>query len=287
MSRGTAARRRREHRSNEARCTASPGVAIVSELYDDDWDDQDEGRDDENARLRDELSEMEGWYRLLQAEHATVEGRLGQSARRLTELQAEANRLALENHELQTILSRTPADPLVDPGAAEGQRPRHGQVMLKEKGEYTAMRRIFELIRSVRQHKWATAAFVTLAALLARDPAVQSAVGSGWDRVKQAVGARSREGGSQADSGFLRYAAMVHSREQLDRERREYNEREAQLKGDALLEAQDRLRSARNRDRQARLAFLPELARQCEEARIPLPREAAEALASLKTEVAE
>jgi hypothetical protein len=286
MSRGTAARRRRDHRSNEARCAAL-GVALSSGPDDGDWDDEDECLDARNARLRDELSEMEGWYRLLQAEHATVEGRLGQSTRRVTELQAEANRLAAENHELQAILSRTAAGPNEEPGTREGQIPRPGQGTLEEKGEYTKMRRIFDLIGSARQHKWATAAFLTLAALLARDPAVQSAVGSGWDRVKQALGAKTPEGGSQADSGFLRYAVMVHTREQLERERREYNANEARLKGDALLEAQDRLRSARNRDRQARLAFLPELARQCEQAGTPLPREAADALAALKSEIAE
>ena len=59
------------------------------------------------------------------------------------------------------------------------------------------------------------------------------------------------------------------------------------LKGDALLEAQDRLRATKARYRQARLAFLPELVRQCEEARLPVPKEASEAFASLEQETRE
>ena len=80
---------------------------------------------------------------------------------------------------------------------------------------------------------------------------------------------------------------MIQSREQLERARREYNESESRLKGDALLEAQDRLRTAKARDRQAKLAFLPELVRQCDQARLPVPREAAETLAALHTETAD
>ena len=68
---------------------------------------------------------------------------------------------------------------------------------------------------------------------------------------------------------------------EADRARQYYNEHEAALAGDALLEAQDRLRAAKARDRQARLAFLPELARQCRLADVPLPEEAAGALATL------
>ena len=66
---------------------------------------------------------------------------------------------------------------------------------------------------------------------------------------------------------------------------RDYNERESTLKGDALLEAQDRLRAAKSRYRQARLAFWPELAEQCRQAGVPVPREAAEALVVVKNDV--
>ena len=47
----------------------------------------------------------------------------------------------------------------------------------------------------------------------------------------------------------------------------------------------DRLRTAKRRYREARLAFWPELAEQCKEAGVPLPREAAEALVVMKNEV--
>ena len=149
------------------------------------------------------------------------------------------------------------------------------------------MRRISDFIRSARRHKWATAAVVTIATLLARDPTVQGAIGSALSRARQVVRGDASEDRTPADSGFLRYAAMIHGREQAERARREYNENEARLKGDALLEAQDRLRTAKARDRQARLAFLPELARQCELARVPLPREAADALAELNNVTAD
>ncbi len=77
---------------------------------------------------------------------------------------------------------------------------------------------------------------------------------------------------------------MIQARDEAEKARLEYNERESTLKGDALLEAQDRLRSAKARYRQARLAFLPELARQCEQVKLPVPKEATEALALLKQE---
>jgi predicted negative regulator of RcsB-dependent stress response len=77
---------------------------------------------------------------------------------------------------------------------------------------------------------------------------------------------------------------MISSLERLERARAEYNKGEETLKGDALLEAQDRLRAAKARYREARHAFLPELARQCEQARVSLPREAAQALAALNDE---
>ena len=145
------------------------------------------------------------------------------------------------------------------------------------------MGRIVNFVQAVGRHKWATAAVVALATLLARDPAVRGVIGSAAERARQAV--RGVE--DPAESGFLRYAAMLNSREQAERARREYNANEGTLKGDALLEAQDRLRAAKARDRQARLAFLPELARRCRQAGVPLPREAAEALAALNAESAE
>jgi hypothetical protein len=80
---------------------------------------------------------------------------------------------------------------------------------------------------------------------------------------------------------------MINARDQLERVRKAYNEGEGTLKGDALLAAQDRLRAAKTRYREARLAFLPELAKRCELARIAVPAESAQALASLTSETSE
>jgi hypothetical protein len=276
MSRGTAARRKRDGHAWHAE---SCSVAVASER--DDWEGLGERLGAENARLKDELSEAEGWYRLLQVDHATLQARMSQSSRRITELQAEANRLATENQGLQALVSRTFPDAFSPAGEQTGQGQR------KREGEDSAMTRIFDWLRSVQRHKWATAAVVTIATLLARDSTVHDILGSAVSRVRQGVGGDGVKDRTEAETGFLRYATMIHSREQLERERRDYNAKEATLKGDALLDAQDRLRAAKTRDLQARRAFLPELARQCEQARLPLPREAADALAALNAEVAD
>ena len=145
------------------------------------------------------------------------------------------------------------------------------------------MTRINDWFRSVRRHKWASAAVVALATLLARDPGVQAAFSATLARVRESAEATNRAR-DPAASGYVRYAAMIQARDEAEKARADYNDREATLKGDALLEAQDRLRAAKARYRQARLAFLPELARRCEQADLPVPREAAEALASLRQE---
>jgi len=266
MGRGMAARRRRDDTAAWDAETFVVACALEQE--------EQGGRlDAENARLREDLREVEGWYRLLQADHATLQGRMAESGRRMTALQAESNRLAAENQDLHALVARSAPD----------QERRPGYVSGKE----NSMIRVADFLRSARRHRWAAAALATIATLLARDPTVRDVFASAADRVRQAVGHEAGEGRATADSGFLRYAAMIQSREQVDRARREYNENEGRLKGDALLEAQDHLRAARARDRQARLAFLPELARQCERAGMPLPREAAEALAALDRETAD
>jgi hypothetical protein len=265
MSRGTAARRRRD--DSEAWLVESFRVADER----DELLERGEHLDEENARLKEQMAEVEGWYRLLRVDHSALQAKMTQSSRRLTELQTEANRLAAENQELQALVSR--------PVAAVPDSDRQG--------EGSSMTRIFEFVRRAQRHKWATAAVVTIATLLVRDPTVQGVLGSAVDRVRQAAWSRASDNRIPADSGFLRYAAMINSREQAERARQDYNEKEAQLRGDALLDAQDRLRSAKTRYRQARLAFLPELARRCEQARTPLPREAAEALTALNNETAE
>ena len=147
------------------------------------------------------------------------------------------------------------------------------------------MARISDFVRKIRRHRWATAAVVAIATLVARDPAVRGALGSALNETLRFAGVERFADRSAATSGFLRYAALVQSRDQAEQARRDYNERESTLKGDALLEAQDRLRAAKSRYRQARLAFWPELAEQCRQAGVPLPREAAEALVVVKNEV--
>ena len=147
------------------------------------------------------------------------------------------------------------------------------------------MTRISGFVRTILRHRWATAAAVAIATLLARDPSVRGALGSALDQILRSAGIERFADRSTATSGFLRYAALVQSRDQAEQARRDYNERESTLKGDALLEAQDRLRAAKSRYRQARLAFWPELAEQCRQAGVPLPREAAEALVVVKNEV--
>jgi hypothetical protein len=235
-------------------------------------DDRDEslGRlEEQNAGLREQLAEVEGWYRLLQADHAALQAQHGRCGREAIGLRAERNRLEVENKELQDIVSRL--------GAAA---PADGA----QREDESVMTRILSVVRGARRHKWAVAALVTILTLVARDSWVQGVASSAAARVRDLASRGEDKARQWADSGFLRYAAMVNARDALERARAEYNRREADLKGDALLEAQDRLRAAKARYRQARLAFLPELARRCEASAVPVPPEAADALAALKAE---
>jgi hypothetical protein len=225
---------------------------------------------EDNASLREQLAEVEGWYRLLQADHASLQDNERQISRRTTELQAERNGLESENQELRALVARL------------GEAGRNTQEHRED-----FMYRFASVIRWAQRYKWAAAAFVTIATLVARDAAFQGMLDGAFAKARQVAGSRGDARLDTADSGFLRYAAMINSRSQLERARKEYNDGEGTLKGDALLEAQDRLRAAKARDLQARLAFLPELAKRCEEAKVALPRDAAEALAALKAETNE
>jgi hypothetical protein len=259
MSRGTAARRRRD----DGEAWRAESFRVTSEL--DELRERGEEFEDENAQLKERVAELEGWYRLLQAEHVTLQADAARAGRRVTELQTEANRLAAENQGLHELVPSRNA-------AGTRNEPRRNASMI----------RVVNFVKAVQKHRWAAAAVLAVATLLARDSAVRGAFGSAYERVRQAIGGREDSARGAADSGFLRYAAMVNSRDQAERARQEYNRSEAKLKGDALLEAQDRLRAAKARHLQARLAFLPELARRCQEASVPLPKDAAEALAELK-----
>jgi hypothetical protein len=226
--------------------------------------------DSENARLRDRNAEVEAWYRLLQTEHATLQKRHEQAARKAADVQAEFDRLVSRNRELEAFADR-PAGPgcLAEPGK-----------------ERTKMQRIGNWFKMARDHKWGMALALALSTLIARDPGVQELFWTALAKVRQ--GGSGDEGSRDlASSGYVRYAAMIQARDEAEKARADYNDRESSLKGDALLEAQDRLRAAKARYCQARLAFLPELARRCEQAKLPVPREASEALASLRHESGE
>jgi len=183
----------------------------------------------ENEELKSQVEEVEGWYRLLQADHAALQHREGRADLRATDLQAEVHRLAVENEELRALVARHE-----EAGHPAGRS-----------GDGFTMTRITEALKAIRRHKWATAAVVAFGALLARDPAVQGLAASVTTRARQAIDRHRDEARDEADSGFLRYAALVNTRDELERLRDEYNAREATLKGDALLEAQDRLRAAK------------------------------------------
>jgi DNA repair exonuclease SbcCD ATPase subunit len=239
---------------------------VASEL--DELQGQADRLDTENTRLRDQVAELEGWYRLLQADHTVLQTKAARSSRRVTELQAESNRLASDNQDLQHLVVRY-------------EEVGRGFTLQ----ERTFMARISDYVSKIRRHRWATAAAVAIATLVARDPSIRGALGSALDETLRFARIEWSADRSAASSGFLRYAALIQSRDQAEQARRDYNERESTLKGDALLEAQDRLRAAKSRYRQAKLAFWPELAKQCRQAGVPLPREAAEALVVAKNEM--
>ncbi len=262
MSRGEASRRR------GLRATTwddeSPGAAVLVEDAD-----RRAGRlDAENERLRDDLTEVEGWYRLLQADHASLQARHDQVGRKAAQLQLEADRLESKNRGLEALFNR-PAGP----------DRRAGTQQVKDE---TTMNRIKAALRSAGRHKWASAALVAFATLLARDPGVQTIFSTVLAKVRDLGG--KAEVAEVSPSGFVLYAAMSQAREDSERARLEYNERESSLKGDALLEAQDRLRATKARYRQSRQAFLPELIRQCRQANLPVPKDALEQYASLEQE---
>jgi hypothetical protein len=262
MSRDTRARRRHDNGHVEH----AELYRVASEL--DELQEQNDRLGTENTRLRDQVAEVEGWYRLLQADHTVLQTKAARSSRRVTELQVESNRLASDNQDLQSLVVHY---------EEAGRGITHQ--------ERTFMARISDFVRTIRRHRWATAAAVAIATLVARDPSVRGALASALDETLRFAGIERFADRSAASSGFLRYAALIQSRDQAEQARRDYNERESTLKGDALLEAQDRLRAAKSRYRQARRAFWPELAEHCRQAGVPLPREAAEALVVVKNEV--
>lgn len=261
MGRGMTARRRM------ARAPAPAEDEIGAEAFVDDSESRADRLDEEAGRLQAELTEVEAWYRLLRADHASLQARHGQVGRKNSEIRAEADRLRSRIRELEALADRP------DGSGRVADHREQGITMMTPKKWPAAARR----------HKWATAALFALATLVARDPAVQALFASAIARVRQA-GKGDGSAADAASNGYVRYAAMIQARDEADRARAEYNAHESTLKGDALLEAQDRLRAAKVRYRRARLAFLPELAARCELAHLPVPQDAARELALLGQE---
>lgn len=222
-----------------------------------------EALDAENAALKDQVTEVESWYRLLQIEHDDLRKRHGRCGLEAVAIRDELNRLEVESRELRDIVAR-----------CHDVATHHQDI--------THMKRFAELVKSAARHKLATFAVVAIGTLLVRDPAVSGFFSTASDRLAQAI--KGRDQALDPDDGYLRYARMVNARQAAEAARSAYNEHEAGLKGDALLEAQDRLRNVLAADRQARLAFLPELARRCQAANVPVPGEIAVALTEIEAE---
>jgi hypothetical protein len=228
----------------------------------------------ENERLRSKITEVEAWYSLLAADQEALRKVHARTTREATALQTECHRLAAANERLQALADH-PGGPS---GAALtltlGNEPavRHQEVRFMK---------FVSFLKGVFKSRWTIPA-VALAALLAREPAVRDFAVSAAKAVNPArlVGS-NRDGDRDQADGYLAYARMVNARAAYDQARAAYNRDAESLKGDALLEAQDSLRAARQRDAQARAAFLPALRASCERAQVPFPAEAAALLAGL------
>ncbi len=220
-------------------------------------------------KLQERVAEVEGWYRLLTGEHAALRSDRDRLARHAEALQSELTRIKDEAEALRLHVDRleTECDPEeLSPRAMQGTSP---------------MNWIVNLSQRVWKQKAVLVAVVALATMIARDPAVSNILGSTTAWIASTMERSDQE--SESD-GYVRYAQMVTATSQYEEVKQWYNENEASLSGDTLLEAQDRLRAARLRDLEARLAFLPELARHCAEAGVPVPEGDAAALAAIEAE---
>ena len=225
---------------------------------------------EENDRLRERAEELEGRYRLACRDRESIRADRARAYSRASRLQAELNRMADEHEGLRAHVDRLESGrETIETINMEGVAP---------------MNRVASLMNLVRKNKAASAAVLAVGALVARDPVVSGAVRSVAESAASAVTRGDR--GGQAEDGYVRYARMVAAADEYDAARRVYNASSETLAGDELLEAQDELRAARLRDREARLAFLPELARRCADAGVPVPEADAVALADLKADLA-
>ncbi|RUL88261.1 mitotic spindle assembly checkpoint protein MAD1 [Tautonia sociabilis] len=219
----------------------------------------------ETDRLRRRVDEVEGRFRLVHRDRESIRKDRDRANSRVRELQAELNRLADEHEGLRAHLDRLRAD-----------SPHPATIVMEGAPQ---MNSVATLLGKAWRNKAVTVAALAVGLLVARDPAVSGAVRSVAESAASAVGRGDRE------NGYLGYARMVAASLEYEAARRAYNESADSLDGDALLEAQDNLRAARLRDREARLAFLPELARRCAEAGVPVPQRDAVALEDLKAEL--
>lgn len=221
---------------------------------------------EENEGLRTRLIEVEGWYRLLQSDHEALRKIHLRTTTEATKLQAECHRLAAANDQLQTVHDHgKPSEPVGTDTTRPYPTVRHQE---------PHRMKLFHAFKRVLTNRWALPA-VALVALAAREPSVRGLAVSA---------VRSFNPGSANDpaAGYLGYARLVNARDAYERARDAYNAGAESLKGDALLESQDKLRAARLRYQKARAEFLPALRAACVRADIPFPSEAAAMLVGLK-----
>ncbi|WP_145266578.1 hypothetical protein [Tautonia plasticadhaerens] len=225
---------------------------------------------EENDRLRERAEELGRRYRLACRDRESIRADRNRAHARSTRLQAELDRLSDEYEGLRSRVERARADPW------------HPETIGME--EVRRMNRFATLLGFIRRNKAASVAVLAVGALVARDPIVSGAARSVAETAASAVTRGGRDG--PAEDGYVQYARMVAAAAEYDAARRDYNASSDALAGDELLEAQDGLRAARLRDREARLAFLPELSRRCADAGVPVPEDAAAALADLQADLA-
>jgi hypothetical protein len=224
---------------------------------------------EENDRLRERAEELDGRFRKVCRDRESLRGDRDRAHARATRLQAELNRLLDEHEGLRAHVDRLES-------ARDHFEPINREGVAR-------MNRVANLMSFAWRNKAASVAVLAVGALVLRDPIVSGAVRSVAETAASAVTPGNPDG--DPGDGFVRYARMVAANGEYEAARRFYNESSETLAGDELLEAQDELRAARLRDREARLAFLPELARRCAEAGVPVPEVDAVALEELKADL--
>jgi hypothetical protein len=218
---------------------------------------------EENKALRTQVVAVEARNRMLQTTQADLRKVHLNTTRHAAQLQAECNRLATENRQLQQ-LAEHPGGPS---GAAGRSATGRGPTVRHQEARFM---KFVSILKGVVTSRWGLPA-VAVAVLMARDPAVRGLASSAAER----LGAVS-PGAADTDpaAGYLGFARLVNARAAYEAARASYNAKAESLKGDALLEAQDALRAAKARYAQARAAFVPALRDACTRADVPFPGQA-------------